>query len=58
MRRLMTDIEKYINEAYNHGDFDDWYEAHYGVFSKDFEDLDTMTKLRVCDNFNKFLNRD
>lgn len=54
----MTKVEKYINEAYNHGDFDDWYEAHYKAFSKDFKDLDTMTQLSICDNFNKFLNRD
>lgn len=50
--------ERYIDEAYTHGDFDDWYNANYGKFNKRFECLDINAKLAVCDDFNKFMNRD
>lgn len=49
----------YIAEAYNHGDFDDWYNAMiYPIYNKDFESLDFMTQISVCDRFNDYMNRD
>ena len=56
----MTEEEKkaYIDEAYTHGDFDDWLSAHYGMFGKDFEKLDVKIQVYICGKFYDFLNRD
>ena len=60
MITIMTEEEKkaYIDEAYTHGDFDDWLSAHYGMFGKDFEKLDVKIQVYICGKFYDFLNRD
>lgn len=50
--------QSFIDEAYSHGDFDDWYEMTYlPVVGKPFEDLPITAKVEVCKNFNRHLER-
>lgn len=58
-QEIKMSIDTYIAEAYNHGDFNDWYNAMiYPIYNKDFKSLDIKTQIHVCDQFNNYMNRD